>query len=250
MSQLTSAKGVVLLLGGTGATGSLLWRLLLDRGFRVRAIARFPQKIPQDLRTHRNVEVINGDVLSLSDSDLTATVSGCSAVASCLGHNMSFSGIFGSPRKLVTETVRRISLAIEASTPTQPVQFVLMNTAGNSNRDLDEKPSLGERCVIFLIRHLIPPHSDNEMAADFLRTRPNAGFPIQWVVVRPDTLINNPEVTAYKVFDSPNRSAIFDPGKTSRINVAHFMAELIGSNSMWKKWQGKMPVIYNSSSPV
>jgi len=55
-------------------------------------------------------------------------------------------------------------------------------------------------------------------------------------------------VTDYKIHKSPTRSAIFDAGTTSRINVAHFMAKLINANNTWNMWQGKMPVIYNSTS--
>jgi hypothetical protein len=50
-----------------------------------------------------------------------------------------------------------------------------------------------------------------------------------------------------EVHASPTRSAIFDPGSTSRINVAHFMAELIANEDTWSKWKGHMPVIYNKA---
>ena len=52
----------------------------------------------------------------------------------------------------------------------EPTKFLLMNTAGNSNRDLHEPISLGQRCVIELLRLRLPPHVDNENAADYLRT--------------------------------------------------------------------------------
>lgn len=121
-----------------------------------------------------------------------------------------------------------------------------MNTAGNSNRDLDEPRSLGERCVIGLIRLLVPPHTDNEGAADYLRTSvdPNEGA-IEWVAVRPDTLVDEDSVTEYEVHPSPTRSAVFNAGKTSRINVAHLMAELMTDDDTWSRWKGRMPVIYN-----
>ena len=91
---------------------------------------------------------------------------------------------------------------------------------------------------------------DNEKAADFLRTEigQNDGA-IEWVVVRPDNLLNEDEVTEYEVHASPVRSAIFNPGVTSRINVGHFMAELIDNEELWSRWHGRMPVIYNKSSP-
>jgi hypothetical protein len=50
---------------------------------------------------------------------------------------------------------------------------------------------------------------------------------IQPGVSRPDTLTDGPGITAYKFHPSPTRSAVFDPGKTRRINVAHFMTNLI-----------------------
>jgi putative NADH-flavin reductase len=248
MNHPDSIEGPVLLVGATGATGRLLLRQLLGRGFEVRAVARTVEKIPADLRTHSNIRVLAGNVLGFTDSELTEAVRGCAAVASCLGHNMSLKGVFGHPRKLVTESVRRLCLAIEASAPTQPVRFVLMNTAGNSNRDLSEKVSFGERLVISLVRHLVPPHSDNEQAADYLRTQRTSDTNIRWVVVRPDTLVDKPEVTPYVAVPSPTRSPIFDAGKTSRINVAHFMAELIHGDRSWAAWEGQMPVVYDSSA--
>jgi hypothetical protein len=68
---------------------------------------------------------------------------------------------------------------------------------------------------------------------------------IEWAVVRPDNLIDDSEVTEYEVHASPIRSAIFDPGTTSRINVGNFMANLISERDTWNKWKGQMPVIYN-----
>jgi hypothetical protein len=121
-----------------------------------------------------------------------------------------------------------------------------MNTTGNRNRDLNESISVGQKMVLGLIRLLVPPHSDNEKAAKFLRV--NIGQKnklIEWVAVRPDTLINEDNVTEYELFASPTRSAIFNPGKTSRINVGNFMARLIEENELWNNWKGQMPVIYD-----
>ena len=176
-------------------------------------------------------------------------VNGCDAVASCLGHNMNWKGIFGHPRRLVTEATRRLCNAIKANQLEKPTKYVLMNTTGNNNRDLHEPISFGQRCVIGLLRLLLPPHVDNEKAADYLRT--NIGQSdrmIEWTAVRPDNLIDEENVTEYDVHPSPIRSAIFDAGRTSRINVGHFMADLITDDNIWTKWMGQMPVIYNKAS--
>jgi hypothetical protein len=68
---------------------------------------------------------------------------------------------------------------------------------------------------------------------------------IEWTAVRPDWLLDEETVTSYDLHPSPIRSAIFDAGETSRINVAHFMAELITDEGCWRKWKGQMPVINN-----
>ena len=90
-------------------------------------------------------------------------------------------------------------------------------------------------------------HVNGCSAADYLRIQigQNDGK-IEWSAVRPDNLIDEHAVTEYEIHPSPIRSAIFDTGITSRINVAHFMTELITNEDVWNTWQGQMPVIYNT----
>lgn len=234
--------------GASGATGRLLVEQLLGRGERVRGIVRSPNRLPDVIASHDNVSVIGATVLDLSDTDMSRHVRGCHAAVSCLGHNLSVKGLFGHPRRLVTEATRRLCGAIKANEPERPTRFVLMNTAGNSNRDLHEPISLGQKCVIGLIRLLLPPHSDNERAADYLRTEIGQhDGEIEWAAVRPDKLVDEDQVTEYEVHPSPTRSAIFDAGLTSRINVGHFMADLITDDDTWNTWKGQMPVIYNGA---
>ena len=189
---------------------------------------------------------MEADISQLSQDELVAYLLDCDAVISCLGHNLSFHGVFGKPRLLVTQVVENVSSALESIKPEKRVKFILMNTAGNSNRDIPEKPPFSQRCVIALLRGLLPPHLDNEKAADFLRV--NIGQQhryIEWVVVRPDTLTDEVSVTDYDVFASPIRNPIFDAGITSRSNVANFMAKLVFDSQLWSKWVGQMPLIYN-----
>lgn len=235
-----------LVVGASGATGQQLVEQLLDRGQQVRAIMRSPENLPEVLSNQENLSLIEASVLDLSDAEMSRYVEGCDAVASCLGHNLSFKGIFGPPRRLVTDATRRLCNAIKANKPEAPVKFVLMNTTGNRNRDLEEPISFGQKCVIGLIRLLVPPHADNEQAADYLRVQiGQQDSVIEWAAVRPDTLVNEDEISEYEVHPSPIRSAIFDAGKTSRIKVGHFMAELITDDELWNQWNGQMPVIYN-----
>ena len=239
----------ILIVGATGATGRLLVRQLLEHGHTVKGIVRSPDKLAQAIQAHENLSVIQAAVLDLSDAELARHVKDCDAVASCLGHNLTFKGIYGQPRRLVTDATRRLCQAIKTNKPKTVTKFVLMNTTGNRNRDLNEPISFAQKCVIGLIRLLLPPHVDNEQAADYLRSKvgQNDGL-IEWVAVRPDGLIDLAQVTAYNAHPSPTRSAIFDAAQTSRINVAHFMADLITSDKTWQQWKGQMPVIYNTTS--
>lgn len=239
----------VLVVGATGATGRLLLRELLDRQQEVRAIVRSSEKLPEDVRRHGRLTLVQASILDLSEAEVGDHVRGCGAIASCLGHNLTWKGILGPPRRLVSDATRRLCEAIRAGQPKAPVRFVLMNTAGNSNRDLDEPVSLGHRCVIAAVRLVLPPHVDNEMASDYLRTGVGQDdASIQWVVVRPDTLVDKDQVTKYEVHASPTRSAVFNPGSTSRRNVARFMADLTTDEALWNRWRGQMPVIYNTAS--
>ncbi len=207
---------------------------------------RSPDRLPEAVKNHPNLSVTQASLLELSDAQMAQQVAGCDAVASCLGHNLTLKGIFGPPRRLVTDATRRLCQAIQANQPRKPVKFVLMNTTGNRNRDLDEPIPTGQKIVLALLRLLLPPQADNEQAADYLRTHIGQNNPrIEWAVVRPDNLIDAAQVTEYTLHPSPTRSAIFDPGTTSRINVAHFMAELITKRETWTAWKGQMPVIYN-----
>ncbi|MDT3738258.1 MAG: NAD(P)H-binding protein [Candidatus Kapabacteria bacterium] len=238
----------ILVVGASGATGKQLVEQLLIMGQNVKVIVRSSQKIPDTWMHNDRVSIIEASISEINPDDLANYVKDCQAVASCLGHNLTLMGIYGKPGNLVTDAVRLLCQAIMKNQQDKPVKFVLMNTTGNNNRDINEPISLGQRVVIRLLRLFLPPHPDNEKAADYLRL--NIGQKstlIEWVAVRPDTLINLDMVTEYELYASPTRSPIFNPGKTSRINVGNFMARLIVENDLWNKWKGQMPVIYNKT---
>ncbi len=235
-----------LIVGASGATGQLLVEELLNRQQQVKVIVRSPDKLSTTVKNHANLVIIDANIPELSETEMRDFVKGCDAVASCLGHNLTFRGIFGKPRRLVTDATKRLCDAVRANQPASPTKYLLMNTTGNRNPDLHESVSFTEKIAMALLRLLIPPQVDNEKAAEYLRTRiGRSDATIEWVAVRPDTLINGDEVTDYSVHPSPTRSALFHPGQTSRINVAHFMADLITDDELWSKWKGQMPVIYN-----
>lgn len=235
-----------LVLGASGATGKQLVEQLLNMEQKVKVIVRPTGKIPDTWKNNEKISIIKTNISEVTVDEMTDYLTGCQSVVSCLGHNITLKGIFGKPRRLVTDAVKLLCKAIQKNSPENPIKFVLMNTTANRNRDLNEPISITERMVMGLIRLLVPPQSDNEKAADFLRVDiGQKNELIDWVAVRPDTLINEDKVTKYDLYASPKRSALFNPGKTSRINVGNFMSKLIVENDLWNKWKGQMPVIYN-----
>ncbi len=236
----------ILVVGATGATGRHLVQQLLDDGNQVVVIVRSASRLTDRIKNHENAHIIEKTLLEMSDDEMIEAVKGCDAVASCLGHTINFKGMFGKPRKLVTDATKRLCLAIQSHSPQEKVKYVLMNSCGVRNNDLKEEISMAEHAVIFLVRLLIPPHSDNEQAAEYLRMSVGTKDQyIEWCAVRPVGLINEDVVTPYELFPSPIRSAIFDASKVSRINVGHSMAELITNADLWSKWKSKMPVLYS-----
>ena len=232
----------VLVVGASGATGRLVVDQLLSRNIEVKVILRSLDALPDN----PNLFKIHASVHNITCAEMKAYIKDCYAVVSCLGHNLTFKGVFGKPRLLVTDTVKCICKAIQSNHTASTVKFILMNTTGNSNSDIPEVPPLSQRIVVSIVRALLPPHLDNENAADFLRTKVGQDDKaIEWVAVRPDALTDEEEVTEYEVHISPIRNAIFDSGATSRVNVGHFMAELLVNKHTWSKWKGHMPVIYD-----
>ncbi|MFI4860781.1 MAG: NAD(P)-dependent oxidoreductase [Phycisphaerales bacterium JB063] len=243
----------ILLLGATGATGRHLLGELLSRGVGVRAIVRSADRLPAEVRGDARLTVIEAAVAEMRDDELAQAVHGCSGAASCLGHRLTLRGMYGRPRRLVADTARRVCDALaadagRAGVSAGPPRFVLMCSAGVRDRGLHEPVGLAQQVVLALLRCLVPPHADNEMAAEHLRRVVGGGGAVEWSVVRPDTLTRAQSVSDYRVYPSPTRSAIFNAGKTSRINVAHFMATLLTDDTAWQQWRGRMPVLYNDEN--
>ncbi|MDP2183141.1 MAG: SDR family oxidoreductase [Actinomycetota bacterium] len=236
----------VLLVGGTGRTGGRVLQQLLDRGVGVRAIVRSADRLPEGTAADPRLTVVEADLLALSDEALQSHISGCDAVISCLGHVVSLKGVFGPPRDLVTRAAARLCRAIEAVQPAEPVKFILMSSVSvNRPGGLDTRRGMFEKAFLWAIRTLVPPAKDNQHAADFLLRDIGTASPVvQWVAVRPDTLLEG-DVSEYTLHEGLVDS-LFKPGNTNMANVARFMCELASNPKTWDDWKGKLPVIVNA----
>ena len=246
-----SSQHTVLLLGATGRTGGRVLSQLLGRGVRVRAVVRSAERLPEDTAGDPNLTVVVADLQSSSDEDLIGYVRDCDVVVSCLGHRTNLEGIYGQPRDLVTRALERVCRAIESSQPGRPVKVILMSSVSvNQRQGLDTRRGWIERAALWMVRGLVPPARDNQRAADFLcdvyGAAEPAGRPVQWVIVRPDTLVEG-DVTPYSLHETLV-SSLSRPDKTTMANVAHFMCELAADPETWATWQGKLPVIVNAAA--
>ena len=239
----------VLVLGATGKTGRWVVRHLLEKKVNVKVIVRSEERFRSMIQGNEELlTVIEDSILDMPMASLSTHLQSCDGVISCLGHNITLKGIFGPPYRLVTKAVEKVcQSALSRQQDDSKFKVVLMNTTGNRNKDLNEKVSMGHKIVVGIIRTLVPPQRDNESAADYLSVKiGQKNEKIAWVAVRPDGLFDDDQVQNYTIHPSPLRDPIFDAGKTSRINAAHFMAELMTAEDLWNKWVGQMPVVYNS----
>ena len=238
----------VLVLGATGATGNLVVKQLINHNVNVKAVIRSTSNKLDDLLNGDYLETIVGNISEFDLSKNIELINDCDAVVCCLGHNINFKGIFGKPRMLVHDSIKNICNAIERS-KNGKVKLILMNTTANTNIKLNENYSSKDRIVLSLLKLLLPPHKDNVEAASYLSNIIGENnSKVEWITVRPDTLINEENVSKYEIVESPKRSPVFDSGKTSRINAAHFMVELLLNEEFWNEYKFKMPVIYNKQS--
>jgi hypothetical protein len=216
---------------------------LLERGVPVRAIVRSAERLPTRVAEDPRLTVVEADLTTLPGEELRRLMEGCGAVVSCLGHDVSLRGVFGPPRDLVAGTVERLCDAATALRSDEPVRLVLMSSVSvNRPARADARRGAGERAFTWLVRALVPPARDNQRAADFLALEVGAAAPfVEWVVVRPDTLVDG-EASAYRTHDGIV-SSLFRADGSRLANVAHFMAELVTDDAAWRRWRGQMPVI-------
>jgi hypothetical protein len=140
----------------TGATGKDVAQMMLEKSNNVAAVVRSKDTLMGQLKKNDYGDRIHeARLLDLSVEELTSLTKDCSAADSCLGHDASSSGIWGKPRRLVTDAVGRLIR-------------VMPSSSKGVQQPVDPVRPFGERTALFPLRYLIPPHADNEEAAAYL----------------------------------------------------------------------------------
>ena len=243
-----NSEPAILVLGGTGRTGRRVVTQLLSRGAHVRAIVRSASRLPAEAAGHQGLHVTEAELLAMSDEELQRQLAGCEAVICCLGHTVSLQGVYGAPHDLVAQAVLRIARAARALQVSPPLRLVLMSSVSvNDPAGLNSRRGAIERAVLWVMRAVLPPARDNQLAADFLCLTIGPAHPhLEWVIVRPDTLIEG-EISQYAVHPGLVAS-LFHPDNSTMSNVAHFLCELACEARAWEEWKGQLPVVVDAAS--
>jgi len=274
MESTSSSTHKVLVVGATGATGKHVVRMLLDRGdTTVVAVTRSKEKLmallkPKDdddrKKKENNLIVKEAAIADLGPKELKDLTEGCQAIVSCLGHNMTFQGMYRDGywlRDVVQDLTESMPKDEDGS-----CRFILMGSDGVAHPDgvTDPKRSFFERSVMFLMRYLLPPMADNEKSALYLyqqkqKEEKGKSPPFDWCIVRPGDLIDKEEGKddgatkegkGYIVYDHAWGSLFGGDTFISRSDVADFMVELATTEQKnWKvKYNHKMPVVYQKGA--
>ena len=169
---------------------------------------------------------------------------------SALGHNLTFSGVFGAPKHLCSDTASIVCGLIKKLAPVKPIKFIVIGTEGVDRLDgSDPRRGFGERFLLTLLWLLLPPHADNMEVMRVLRdevtgTSNSADSPrnpyVEFCVVRPSDLVDGEE-TAYTAHENLH-NGIFNASRPStRATVGRFMASLVTKPDVWQQWKNQFP---------
>lgn len=244
-SSSSSKTFTTLVVGGTGATGKYVVQFLLEQGHTVKVVCRSQEKMKsllllllspsqdKEYSTDRLL-ITEASITQVSDDDLKELLHDCTAVISCLGHNLTMKGIWGrQDRRLVKHTAMRLTQLMPST-----AKFILMGSDGVTVPG-DDKRGMFERMILFLLRKLLPPHADNEDTAAYVLSLKSP----EWCIVRP-TDLQDGKPQKYVVHSKPP-GGLFGDGIATRATVARFMVDLLTEVSLWNSYKFKTPVLHD-----
>jgi putative NADH-flavin reductase len=203
----------VLIIGATGATGQILMREALAQGHEVTALARDPSAVAPD---DHSLRVLQGNALDVSS--VGEAVAGQDAVLSALGTRSA------RPTTLFSESTQNVIGAMNKHGVRRLVSITGIGAG-------DSKGHVG-----FLYDSIMLPFVVKNIYLD--KTRQEEAIKqsdLDWVIVRPAQLTDEPAKDEYNVFLGGSYTAT----KISRADVAAFMLAQLTDDT----YVGKMPVI-------
>ena len=202
-------------IGATGGVGRHFVEQALGEGHEVTAFVRTPSKL--DLK-HASLHLVQGDVMDTRS--LAHAVRGQDAVVCSLGS--------ASLKKntLRSEGTRHV---VEAMTQAGVTRLLVVSSmgVGDSHKQLT---LFAKFFVATLIRH---PIADHEVQEAIVRESN-----LDWTIVRPSGLSDDPVSGSYKVGVGPELKG----SRIARADVAHFLLAELND----PQWSGQAPSITNA----
>jgi putative NADH-flavin reductase len=210
----TYRRGVkVLIIGATGATGQILMRQALEQGHEVTALARDPSAVASE---DPRLRVLEGDALDASSVE--AAVAGQGAVLSALGTRSV------RPTTLFSESTQNVISAMNK----HGVRRLVCITGVGAGDSKGHVGFLYDRIILpFVVKNVYEDKGRQEEAIK--------QSDLDWVIVRPAQLTDEPVKGEYRVFLGGSYTAT----KISRADVAAFMLAQLTDDT----YVHKMPVI-------
>ena len=199
----------IALFGATGGTGQQLLEQAIKSGHQVTALVRDPAKLD---RKNSALTVIAGNVLQPADVD--KVVSGADAVICSLGNTSN------NPDMMVTQGTRNI---IDAMQRLNVRRLLVVSSLGVGDSK-DQVPFFFKVLMKTALRKTMEDKEAQEAAVRASR--------LDWTIVRPGGLTNDPPTGTYRV------GADLTAGRITRADVADFILKELTRNEYIQQTPG------------
>ena len=199
----------IALFGATGGTGQQLLEQAIKSGHQVTALVRDPAKLE---RKNSALTVIAGNVLQPADVD--KVVSGADAVICSLGNTSN------NPDMMVTQGTRNI---IDAMQRLNVRRLLVVSSLGVGDSK-DQVPFFFKVLMKTALRKTMEDKEAQEAAVRASR--------LDWTIVRPGGLTNDPPTGTYRV------GADLTAGRITRADVADFILKELTRNEYIQQTPG------------
>jgi putative NADH-flavin reductase len=202
----------ITIVAATGGIGRQLLEQSVAAGHDVTVVVRNPQNLPPN-----PARAVSADLASADAAALQPAVAGADAVLSALGaRTKADSGVAASGTKAITQAMRVAGVRRIIVVSAAPI-----GTVPSPGRPHPPGHDPGDGFVIRYLADPIVKRALREHYADLARMEDVLrGSDLDWTVVRPPRLTNNPVTGKYRTAYGQNiRRGVF----VSRADVAHYM---------------------------
>jgi len=215
----------LLVLGGSGRTGSHVLTQAVARGHRVRALVRDPDAV----QAPHGVELIQGTPSNIDD--LRKAAQGCAAVISALNNSRASDNPWAkpvSPPMFMTDAIRN-TLAVMSEQGIRRIVVTSAQSAGDGRADLNP---LFKALVRF--SNLKAGFDDHDGVDEVVRASDT-----DWTLVRAVLLTEGSVVTPVRAAEAGTDK----PGtRINRADLAGFLLETVEQGT----WIRKAPLVWNA----